>query len=138
MDALSSIPALIAVLISSVHPNWAFIDHIGALIISVFILKVSWDIIHPSLLELTDKGASVKERKQIKKLVMNVEGVKDAHAIRTRRFGSNLQVDLHILVNPDISVRRGHDISEKVKNELIFNGPNILDVVVHIEPYDRK
>jgi cation diffusion facilitator family transporter len=135
-DALSSIPAVIAVVVSAINPELAYIDHIGAIIIAIFILKVSWDIIFPSLLELVDRGASHKDNLLIKKNALQVTGVKDVHAIRTRIFGSSLQVDLHILVEPDISVRKGHDISEQVKKQLISKGPNILDVVVHIEPYE--
>ncbi len=135
-DALSSFPALIAVAASALNPDWSFIDHIGALIISIFILKVSWDIISPSLSELTDRGASIKDRELIKKIAMEVDSVKEVHAVRTRKFGSNIHVDLHILVEPEISVRLGHDISEEVKKTLIKNGPKILDVVVHLEPYE--
>ena len=137
-DALSSLPALIAVAASSINPDWAFVDHIGALIISIFILKVSWDIISPSLSELTDHGASIKDREIIKKISLNINGVKDVHAIRTRKFGSKLHVDLHILVQPDIPVRMGHNISEEVKKEIINNGPGVLDVVVHLEPFEQN
>ncbi|MBN2092909.1 cation transporter [candidate division KSB1 bacterium] len=135
-DALSSLPALIAVIAASLNPDWAFFDHIGALIVSLFILKVSWDIVRPSIFELVDRGASRKERELIKQIVMAIDGVKDVHAIRTRKFGQNLSVDLHILVEPEITVRTGHDISEKVQDEILKNGPNVLDVVVHIEPFE--
>ncbi|HUU40582.1 MAG TPA: cation diffusion facilitator family transporter [Desulfatiglandales bacterium] len=133
-DALSSLPALLAVTASTVNRDWAFIDHIGALIISVFILKVSWDIIRPALLELADRGASLKDSILIRSIAMDVNGVQDVHAIRTRKFGPNLYVDLHILVDPEISVRAGHSISEEVQKVLLANGPDVLDVVVHVEP----
>ncbi len=136
-DALSSLPALIAVAASSINPDWAFVDRIGALIISVFILKVALDIVRPPLSELTDSGASAKDRDLIVNIASNIRGVQDVHAVRTRKFGSKLHVDLHILVDPEISVRSGHDISEEVKKELIRKGPGILDVVVHLEPDDR-
>lgn len=136
-DALSSLPALLAVAASALNPNWAFVDNIGALIISVFILKVSWDIISPALSELTDRGASIKDQNLIKSIVMGINGVKNVHAIRTRKLGSNLHVDLHILIDPEISVRDGHNISEQVKRELIRRGPSVLDVVVHIEPDEK-
>ncbi|MBN2007903.1 cation transporter [candidate division KSB1 bacterium] len=135
-DALSSLPALVAVAVASINPDWAFVDHIGALIISVFILKVSWDIIRPSLAELTDQGASEKDQQLIMELVFRIEGVKDAHAIRTRKFGSSIAIDLHVLVDPNMSVRDGHTISEQVKDELMAHGPDVLDVVVHIEPFE--
>lgn len=137
-DALSSIPAAIAVVVSALYPDWGFVDHIGAVIIAVFILKVAWDIIVPALQELTDTGVSLKTQEQIKDLVMAVKGVKNTHAIRTRKFGSYLHVDLHILVEPELSVRSGHTISEDVKQQLLQHGPDVLDVVVHIEPYEAE
>ena len=135
-DALSSIPALIAVVVAALYPDWGFVDHIGAVIIAVFILKVSWDIIVPALKELSDAGASLKTQQQIGDLTMMVKGVKSVHAIRTRTFGSRLHIDLHILVDPELSVRAGHSISEDVKQHLLQQGPDVLDVVVHLEPYD--
>ncbi len=137
-DALSSIPAVIAVGVAASAPRWAFIDHIGALIISIFILKVAWDIICPPLLELTDCGAAPGERELIGDIAGGVSGVREVHAIRTRKIGPNLQVDLHIAVDPQLSVRTGHDIAEKVKHRLIDQGPDVLDVVVHLEPDSRE
>jgi cation diffusion facilitator family transporter len=136
-DALSSFPALISVAVSSFNPAWSFVDDIGALIISIFILKVSWDIIAPSLSELADHGASEEECELIKKIAFDVDNVKDVHAIRTRKFGSNLAVDLHVLVEPEISVREGHYISMQVEKKIINDGPGVLDVVVHIEPFEN-
>lgn len=136
-DAFSSIPALIAVGASVLNPKWAFVDHVGALVVSIFILKVSLDIIKPSLVELTDGGASESDRGSIKQIASEVNGVEDAHAIRTRRIGPGIYVDLHILVDPEMSVHIGHDISEEVKRELIEKGPNVLDVVVHLEPNEE-
>ena len=133
-DALSSVPAVIAVAASAMNPAWAFIDHVGALIISVFILKVSWDIMRPSLEELADRGASLRECAQIEKIAMDVAGVKNVHAIRTRKCGESLYVDLHVVVDPEISVRLGHSISENVEEALLKDGPRILDVVAHLEP----
>ena len=137
-DAFSSIPALIAVAASALNPAWGFVDHIGALLVSLFILKVAWDIISPALAELTDHGASKQEREVIRRLALDVKDVETVHAIRTRKFGSQLHVDLHVLVDPEMTVRRGHDISTQVKYELLRNGPNILDVVVHLEPNERE
>ncbi|MBN1755427.1 cation transporter [bacterium] len=136
-DAFSSLPALLAVVVSILNPRWVFVDHIGALIIALFIIKVAWNIIKPALSELTDSGASQRDCQQIKEIVMGIKGVKDTHAIRTRKFGPGIYVDLHILVEPEISVKAGHQVSENVKQALLQKGPHILDVVVHLEPYDK-
>ena len=111
-DAISSIPVLIAVVVAIFIPNFAFIDLIGALIVSFFILKVSWDIIHPAVSELADRGAPKYDRDKIRLIVMKVDGVKDTHAIRTRKLGSGLSVDLHILIDGNLTIHKGRDISQ--------------------------
>ena len=137
-DALSSIPALLAVTAAVINPSWAFIDPIGALVISIFILKVSWNIIVPALSELADHSASQRDCQKIRSIVMNINGVKSVHAIRTRKLGPGLHVDLHILVDGEMTVRRGHSIAEIAKKKLIKKGPEIFDVVVHLEPYNQQ
>ena len=135
-DAFSSMPVLFVVIAASFDSKLAFLDHIGALIVSLFILRVAWNILTPALAELADQGASEKDQQIIHQIAGNVRGVKEAHAIRTRKFGANIHVDLHILVDPEMSVRRGHQISEEVKIALMEKGPEIKDVVVHLEPDD--
>ncbi len=55
--------------------------------------------------------------------------------MRTRYIGPGLQVDLHVLVEPELSVRQGHAIAGVVKQCLLEEGPNVVDVLVHIEPH---
>lgn len=135
-DALSSIPALLAVGVAVLYPKWAFIDHIGALIVSLFIIKVSWDIVFPALSDLTDRAASEKDREHIRAIASAMEGVKSVHALRSRRAGSSYYVDLHVLVDGMMTVQRGHSISEQVKQAILDNRPDVVDVVVHLEPSD--
>jgi cation diffusion facilitator family transporter len=137
-DAISSIPALIAVAAAALHPGLAFLDRVGALIVSLIILKVSWEILRPVFSELTDRGAPRKDREKIKSIAMGIKGVQQVHAVRTRKMGAGIFVDLHVLVDGDMSVRKGHRISHEVKRELMENGPEVLDAVVHLEPYDDQ
>lgn len=137
-DALSSIPVVIAVAVAVVSPQWAFIDHVGALVVSFFILYTSWEILRPIIFEILETGASKKQRKKIHAIAAAVAGVESVHALRTRRVGPGWYVDLHIQVAPQMSVRRGHEISEMVKHNLLKQGPDVLDVVVHLEPYDSS
>ncbi|MFC1798536.1 cation diffusion facilitator family transporter [Thermodesulfobacteriota bacterium] len=135
-DAISSIPAFIAVAAATINPKWAFIDHVGALLVAVIILKVSWDIVVPAFSVLIDRGASQKERNKIRSIAMTIDEVEHIHAIRTRRVGAGFHVDLHVQVDGEMTVSQGHDICGKVKHALLEDGPEILDVVVHLEPYD--
>jgi cation diffusion facilitator family transporter len=136
-DALSSWPALVAVLAAELNPDWGFIDHVGALVVSLFILKVAWDTVRAPLAELSGRGVSDADRRRMAETVGRLEGVSEVHAIRTRMLGAAVYLDLHVLVPGDLPVRRGHDIAEGVKAALQRDFPGIADVVVHIEPVEE-
>ncbi len=136
-DALSSIPAALAAGVASLNPELTFVDQVGAVIVSLFILHAAFSIIWPPLMDLAGRGASARETSQLQELAAHVPEVRSVHAIRSRRMGSSLFVDLHILVDGDMTVREGHEVSEQVKRRLIEGGPEVVDVVVHTEPDDR-
>lgn len=136
-DAWCSIPAALAVALAvGLGPRWTFVDHIGAVVVSLFILKAAWDILLPAAMQLVDSGAQPAVRERITRVALGVEGVKLVHAVRTRYSGPGLHVDLHVKVDGTLSVRQGHDISEQVKLALSRDNPDIVDVVVHLEPYN--
>jgi cation diffusion facilitator family transporter len=133
-DSFSSIPVIIAVGASAYNPEWHFLDQIGALIVAMMILKAAWDITRPALAELIDSGASRQDYQQIIKLSQSIPGVISVHKVRTRRSGAGFYVDLHAMVDGDITVHAGHDIATQLQRKLIVDGPSVADVVVHIEP----
>ncbi|MBM4092691.1 MAG: cation transporter [Planctomycetes bacterium] len=136
-DALSSVPVAIAVLATRIWPGWWFLDHIATVIVAVLILAAAWQICWPAFSRLIDVGAAGHERQKILSLAESTEGVRSVHGLRTRYMGTGLFVDLHVLVDPELSVRRGHDIARAVKARLLTSGPDIVDVLVHIEPSDN-
>jgi len=135
-DALSSIPVAIAVTIAMLDHRLAVVDQIGALVVSVFVLHAAFRIIRPALDELVDAGAPRAHRKEIERLALDVEGVRAAHALRTRYIGSELAVDVHVEVDADLSVADGFEIARRVKKDLLQRGPDVADVVVQIEPHE--
>ena len=135
-DALSSIPAALAVAGAAINPAWAVLDHIGAVVVSIFIFKASYDIARPAFDTLIDRGAPGEVIREIERIALETRGVQSVHKIRTRYIsGESVTVDLHITVHEYMSVRDGHDISEEVKRRLIDMGPDVIDVVVHLEPH---
>jgi len=134
-DALSSIPAAVAVAVAALKPDWAFVDHVGAVVVSLFVFHAAWIIGKPALGQLVDAGAPQADREHIERLVRSVPGVRDVESLRTRYVGSGLQVDLHLQVDGGLTVREGHAIAGHVKHHLINRGPDVVDVVVHVEPY---
>lgn len=135
-DALSSIPVVVAVAVSAVEPSLAFLDRVGAAAVSLFIYQAAFKIAWPTLGKLLDTGAPKEDLARIEEICRATDGVQDVHGLRTRYLGcSGLEVDLHIEVDGDLSVSRGHDIAEEVKQRLIREGPEVVDVIVHLEPY---
>ncbi len=85
--------------------------------------------------ELTDRAAPSAQIEAIRGLAQSVGGVLEVHQIRTRFLGAALAVDLHVLVDGSLSVYDGYAIAARVKRKLLDEGPDIVDVVVHIEPF---
>ncbi len=134
-DAISSIPAAIAVAVSIIDPEWAIVDRVGAVVVCLLILQASWRILRPAVDQLIDAGAPESERRRIEEVALEVDGVEAAHAVRTRYVGSKLAVDLHVEVDGGLSVGDGHAIAVEVREKLIAEGPNVADAVVQIEPH---
>ena len=137
-DALSSIPAFIAVLVSRIWPELSFVDNLGALLVSILILAMAWKLGREAVSNLIDRGAPKKIRQKISSLLESMEDVREVHKIRTRSVGSGWGVDLHLLVDGDMTVRKGHEIADFAKRRLLAEGPDVIDVVVHVEPYDEQ
>ncbi len=134
-DALSSLPAALAVAVAAVFPEWSFVDRVGAFVVCLFILQAGGKITWPALEQLIDRGATEEQIRRIEEVAMQTGGVQEVHAVRSRYLGQGLQVDLHVLVDPELTVREGHVIAEKVKVRLLELCGSVQDVVVHLEPY---
>jgi cation diffusion facilitator family transporter len=136
-DALSSLPVLVAVAGAKAFPAWSFLDHFGAAVVSIFILHASIKIIWPAVSELIDAGVPTETRKKIRVMALKNEDVLQVHDIRTRYISSSIQVDLHIVVDGSITVREGHVIADDVRDRIIEEIPEVLDVIVHVDPPEK-
>jgi len=137
-DGISSVPVAIAVAGAAFSPHLVFLDKAGALVVSLFILQAAWKIVWTPIEHLVDRGAPKEILAEIEQTAISTSGVEEVHAIRTRHIGSGISVDLHVLVDPDLSVEEGHEISERVEQRLISSVSDVVDVVVHIEPCRRR
>ncbi len=133
-DAMSSIPALLSIVGSIMLPGMAFLDRLGAVVVALFILQAAHKIMLPGLKELVDTSADDEICTEIKEIAVQMPGVRDIHRLRARLSGARLYVDLHMVVDGDISVRQGHDIAGAVKSRIINSDLQVVDVVIHLEP----
>ena len=135
-DAISSI--LVVAGIAGTMMGFSYLDAIASIGLSMFILKIGWDLSLQSLRELIDTALEPERVAAIRSIIQEVDGVRELHSLRTRRMGGDALVDVHILVEPKLSVSEGHHISEYVRQQLIKRVDEVTDVMVHIDPEDDE
>jgi len=137
-DALSSVGTVIGVGGAYfLGERWTVLDPVAAVVISVLVVKVGLSIGWSAFEELTDASLSGHAREKVEKAISGVEGVEGAHKIRTRSLGRYVTVDAHVLVDPAISVREGHDIATRVESAVRESLGNAAFVTIHIEPKEE-
>lgn len=131
-DAISSIIVVVGIIGSMA--GLIYLDAIAAIGVGIMIAKIGWDLAWHSVKELIDTGLKTERVKAIEKSILDVDGVTTLHILRTRQIGADALVDVHIQVEPHISVSEGHYISETVRSKLIKEIEEVIDVMVHIDP----
>ena len=137
-DVLSSIPVAVVVLAARIEPSLIFLDGIGGAIVSIFILKLGFDILRPVLWQLSDSAAPPEIRDELKKIALSVNGVLDVHDIRTRFHGDGIKTDMHIVVDADLPMKKAFSILKSVERSLYHLGPGVSDVLIRLEPRETR
>ncbi|MGD2020785.1 MAG: cation diffusion facilitator family transporter [Thiohalocapsa sp.] len=133
-DAISSIVVLIG--IGGTLAGLPYLDAVAAFVVAVMIARIAWELGFDAARELVDTGLEPERLAAVRETILNVGGVRDLHMLRTRSMGGTVSTDVHVLVDPYISVSEGHLISVKVEQELKQRIDEIEDVTVHIDPED--
>ena len=113
-----------------------YLDSGFSLFIGLFIIVTAVMILKHSADVLVDKA--VIESGIIHQMVMAIDGIRDCHEIRTRGRPDNVYVDLHVLVDPGMSVKDSHHLANIVENKIRAGIPGVYDVVVHVEPESHE
>lgn len=132
-DCLVSGSVLVSLFLVQLGFQWA--DTGIAIVVGGIILKVGYELIMTHLSALTDEA--VLEPAEVQEIVLSVPGVLDCHKIRSRGMQNHVFIDLHIQVDPNLTIKEAHRISYAVEERLAeaFNG-RVSDVLVHVEEYE--
>ena len=133
-DALSSVAVLIGVMAAYFNPAWHIADAYAELIVTIFILKVGKDLMWSAIKEVIDTAPDKKILKQLELTAIEIDDVLEAHDIRARYSGGQIFVEIHIVVDPELTVRQGHEIAKKVEKALLREVDEVTRVIVHIDP----
>lgn len=134
-DAFSSIGTMLGIGGAiTLGEKWHVLDPIAGVIVSLFIVKVAFDISSGSIRELTEESLDADIEDEIVQIASSVREVTHPHNLRTRRIGNDIAVDLHIRVAPDMPVADAHVITSKIEEEIRSRFGQSAFVSIHVEP----
>ena len=135
-DAISSLAA--AVGIGGAIAGWFVLDSIGALVISLFILKMGWDLLRENVMALMDTMPDADVVAEIKSAVEKVQCIQEVRTLRVRQRGSWYLADLRIAVHPAHTIESAHNIAHQAEDAVRAEVAKIASVFVHVEPGERR
>lgn len=136
-DAITSLAAAVGIAISLIMgKGYESADDWAALVASAAIFFNSYLIFRPALGEIMDEHVYDDLVDEIRIVAKTVNGVIDTEKCHVRKTGIKYYVDLHAIVDAEISVRAGHEIAHRLKDKLIQELPQLTDVLIHIEPHE--
>ena len=133
-DILTSSSVIVTLI--GIRLGYPILDPIASLVISGFIAYAAIEILKESSRVLSDGVAIPIE--EIKRVVLSIRGVKECHQIRSRGRADDVHIDLHVLVDRTMDVHRAHHLSYAIENKIKRDFRGVTDVVVHIEPFEKK
>ena len=135
VDVLSGAVALIAILLSIYQPNMNSADHYGGFAIGLIVIFLGFKVVRETALQLMDTMPDQDQMVQIRRVALSVEGACAIEKCFARKTGLRYHVDLHLEVDPELTVRESHAIAHTVQQTIIERLDWVEDVLVHVEPF---
>ena len=135
MDSVSAVAALIAVGLTLSDPARFFnADRYGGFVVGLIVVSVGVRVARETALQLMDTMPDERLMKQIRAVASTVAGVRGVEKCFARKTGLRYHVDLHLEVDPEITVRQSHQIAHQVRQRIVERLDWVADVLVHVEP----
>jgi cation diffusion facilitator family transporter len=136
MDILSGVVALGALSLTLMNPErFLRADHYGAFAVGLIVIGAGFRVVYDSAMHLMDTMPDDRSMLKIREVAMSVHDVAGVEKCFARKTGFKYHVDLHLEVDPNISVRASHEIATRVREAIREQLPWVADVLVHVEPY---
>lgn len=134
-DAISSAGTLVGIAGAMfLGEQWRILDPLAAVMVSMFIIKSGYDIIRPSVGELLEASLPDSQEREIRTLVMSIDGIKNVHNLRTRRIGCTIAADMHVKMDGGMSLSEAHALASRAERAIKSQfGENSI-VTIHMEP----
>lgn len=135
-DALSSVGSFIG--IGGAMLGFPVMDSIASVIICLFILKVSYDILQDAIKKMLDTSCDSDYEKQLMDYISSQEDVVCVDLLQSRMFGNKVYIDLEIKVDGDKSLRDAHLVAERVHTNVEKDFPEIKHIMIHVNPTEEN
>ena len=134
-DALSSIGTMTGIgLAYFLGDKWRIADPLAALVVSVFIFKIAFDLLRSGLGELLEHALPAATEQEILNILTHSKEVTEPHHLRTRRIGATVAIEAHIRVDPRMSVLRSHQLTVDIERRLRDRFGRGTMIAIHVEP----
>lgn len=133
-DIITSVAVIVGLIFSRLGYHHA--DAVIGIVITLFIARIGYEIIRSASDTLVDTVCI--DTLAVENVVTGIAGVMECHDIRTRGAVHSVFLDLHILVDPNLPVKKAHEIADSVEARIKENFSTIVDIVVHMEPGDKQ
>lgn len=134
-DALSSIGAAIgiggAILLGN---RWTVLDPLASIVVGAMLVKVAWDLLAPSIGELTEQSLPDGTEQEMIGLIESVEGVCQPHNLRTRRIGNRIAAEVHIRLEGSLSLNEAHEKASAIERLFKERFGENAHIIIHMEP----
>lgn len=134
-DALSSIGAAIgiggAILLGN---RWTVLDPLASILVGAMLVKVAWDLLAPSIGELTEQSLPESTEQEIIGLIESVEGVCQPHNLRTRRIGNRIAAEVHIRLDGSMTLQEAHEKASSIEHLFKERFGSNAHIIIHMEP----
>ena len=118
--------------------RWTVLDPIASVVVGAFIVKVAVDLLCNGIGDLMEHSLPDEIEEDMLKMVGELPGVVNPHDLRTRRIGNHYAIELHILMDGDISLREAHNKASEVEDLLRARYGEETHIAVHVEPKDDE
>jgi cation diffusion facilitator family transporter len=136
VDILSGIVALGALSLTLYDPaRFLRADHYGAFAVGLIVMATASRVMYESGMQLMDTMPDERSISRIREVALSVGDVSGVEKCFARKTGFRYHVDLHLEVDPEITVRASHEIASRVRDKIRQQLPWVADVLVHVEPY---
>ena len=135
-DAVTSAAAFVGISISIVGGRgWEAADDWAAVAASLIIVYNGVNVLRPAVSDLMDHAPGISVVRKLQAAAESIEGVRATEKLKVRKAGMGFYVDIHVQANPGLPLYDAHILSGRVKSALRAAAPEVLGVIVHMEPF---